>query len=43
MNRVILEAKALALRALHVKLRDMDAGESYGDVVARSQPKSEMR
>ena len=44
-NRVILEdleAKVLALRALHAKLRDRDAGESFGDVVARSHPKSEM-
>ena len=44
-NRTILEdleAKVLALRALHAKLRDQDAGESFGDVVARSRPKSEM-
>jgi hypothetical protein len=40
-NRVILEdleQKVLALRALHAKLRDLDAGESFGDVVARSRP-----
>lgn len=37
-----LEAKVLALRALHAKLRDLDAGESFGDVVARGRPKSEM-
>jgi hypothetical protein len=40
-NRVILEdleAKVLALRALHAKLRDRDAGESFGDIVARSRP-----
>ena len=44
-NRTILEdleAKVLALRALHAKLRDMDAGESFGDIVARGRPKSEM-
>jgi hypothetical protein len=44
-NRTILEdleAKVLALRALHAKLRDQDAGESFGDVVARSRPRSEM-
>ena len=38
-NRTILEdieAKLLALRALHQKLRD--AGESFGDVVARGRP-----
>jgi hypothetical protein len=40
-NRVILEdleQKVIALRALHAKLRDLDAGESFGDVVARSRP-----
>jgi len=40
-NRIILEdleQKVLALRALHAMLRDMDAGESFGDVVARSRP-----
>jgi hypothetical protein len=40
-NRVVLEdleQKVLALRALHAKLRDLDAGESFGDVVARSRP-----
>jgi hypothetical protein len=40
-NRVIfedLEQKVLALRALHAKLRDMDAGESFAGVVARSRP-----
>ncbi len=44
-NRTILEdleAKVLALRALHAKLRDLDAGESFADVVARGRPKSEM-
>jgi hypothetical protein len=44
-NRTILEdleAKVLALRALHAKLRDLDAGDSFGDVVARSRPRSEM-
>ena len=41
-NRTILEdleTKVLALRALHAKLRDMDGGESFGDVVARSRPR----
>jgi hypothetical protein len=40
-NRVILEdleAKVLALRALHAKLRDMDAGESFSGVVTRGRP-----
>ena len=40
-NRTILEdleQKVLALRALHAKLRDHDAGESFGEVVARSKP-----
>ena len=37
-----LEQKVLALRALHAKLRDLDAGESFGDIVARGRPKSEM-
>jgi hypothetical protein len=40
-NRIILEdleQKVLALRALHAKLRDMDAGESFAGVVARSRP-----
>ncbi|MGA3022543.1 MAG: hypothetical protein ABSE66_07070 [Thermoplasmata archaeon] len=40
-NRIILEdleEKVLALRSLHAKLRDMDAGESFAGVVARSRP-----
>jgi len=40
-NRVILEdleQKVLALRALHEKLRDVTAGPSLGDVVARGRP-----
>jgi hypothetical protein len=40
-NRTILEdleEKVMALRQLHAKLRDRDAGESFGDVVARSRP-----
>ena len=40
-NRTILEdleQKVLALRALHAKLRDLDAGENFGGVVARSRP-----
>jgi hypothetical protein len=43
-NRVILEdleQKVLALQALHAKLRDADAGESFGGVVARSRLRSE--
>jgi len=40
-NRIILEdleQRVLALRALHAKLRALDAGPSFGDVVARSRP-----
>jgi len=40
-NRTILEdleEKVLALRQLHAKLRDMDAGESFAGVVSRSRP-----
>jgi len=40
-NRVILEdleAKVIALRALHEKLRDRLEGPSFGDVVARGRP-----
>jgi hypothetical protein len=40
-NRVILEDlehKVIALRALHEKLRDVIAGPSLGDVVARGRP-----
>jgi len=33
-----LEQQVLALRALHLKLRDLDAGENFGGVVARSRP-----
>lgn len=39
-NRVILEdleQKVMSLRALHAKLRDRGAGESFGDVVGRSR------
>jgi len=42
-NRTILEdleQKVLALRALHTKLRDLDAGENFGGVVARGRPAS---
>jgi len=42
-NRIILEdleQKVLALRALHAKIRDLDGGASFGDVVARSRPRS---
>jgi hypothetical protein len=41
-NRTILEdleQKVLALRALHVKLQDLDAGENFGGVVARGRPR----
>jgi hypothetical protein len=40
-NRVILEdleQKVLALRGLHAKLRDLEAGSSFGEIVARSRP-----
>jgi len=40
-NRTILEnleEKVMALRALHAKLRDMNAGENFGGLVARSRP-----
>jgi len=40
-NRVILEdleQKVMALRSLHAKLRDLDAGENFGGVIARSRP-----
>lgn len=40
-NRVLLgdlEQKVLALSALHAELGDLDAGEPFGDVVARSRP-----
>jgi len=33
-----VERQVMALRALRAKPRDMDAGESFGDVVARSRP-----
>ena len=33
-----LEQKVLALRALHLKLRDADVGENFGGIVARSRP-----
>ena len=33
-----LEQKVFALRALHAKLREMDAGESFAGVVERSRP-----
>jgi len=37
-----VEQQVLALRAIHAKLRDLDAGENFGDVVApgrRRQPR----
>ncbi len=33
MNRTILEEEVLALRALHAKFRNMEAGPPFGDVV----------
>jgi len=33
-----VEQQVMALRALHAKLRDMDAGENFGGVVARGRP-----
>jgi hypothetical protein len=43
-NRTILEdleAKVIALRALHAKLREAEGGPSFGEVVARSRPRVE--
>jgi hypothetical protein len=37
-NRAILEEKVMAPRALHAKIRDLDAGPSFGDVVAQPRP-----
>jgi hypothetical protein len=40
-NRTILEdleQKVHALRALHAKLRDLDAGENFGGIVAKARP-----
>jgi hypothetical protein len=34
-----LEAKVLALRALHLKLRGTEGGSSFGEVVAQSRPR----
>lgn len=42
-NRVILEdleQKVIALRALHARMRALDGGESFGDVVARGRPRA---
>ena len=42
-NRTILEdleEKILALRALHAKLREAAAGESFGEIVGRGRPRS---
>jgi hypothetical protein len=33
-----VELQVMALRALHAKLRDLDSGENFGGVVARSRP-----
>ena len=44
-NRTILEdleEKVIALRALHAKLREAAAGESFGEVVGRGRPRSEV-
>jgi len=32
-----LEQKVLALRALHLKLTDLDAGENFGGFVGRTR------
>jgi hypothetical protein len=43
-NRIILEdleQKVLALRALHAKLRIVEGGASFGDVVAGGRPRAE--
>jgi len=37
-NRTNLEEKVMALRALHAKLRDLDAGENFGGMVASARP-----
>jgi hypothetical protein len=40
-NRTILkdlEARVIALRAVHFKLRDIDAGENFGGLVAQRRP-----
>ena len=33
-----VEQQVMALRALHAKLRDIEAGENFGDMVAKSRP-----
>lgn len=33
-----VEQQVMALRALHARLRDLDEGPSFGEVVARSRP-----
>ena len=33
-----VEQQVIALRRLHAKLRDLDGGETFGELVARSQP-----
>jgi hypothetical protein len=33
-----VEQPVMVLRALHAKLRDLDSGERFGGVVARSRP-----
>jgi len=41
-NRTILEdleLKIFALRALHAKLRDLEAGENFGGVVTQARPR----
>ena len=35
-----VEQQVMALRALHAKLRDLDAGENFGGVIARARPSS---
>jgi hypothetical protein len=38
-----LEEKVMALRVTHAKLYALDAGPSFGDVVARSRPETTVR
>lgn len=35
-----IDQQVMALRALHSKLREADEGPSFGEVVARSRPRS---
>jgi len=33
-----VEQQVMALRALHAKLRDLDAGENFGGLIAQARP-----